>query len=106
MPLDFRAGLAMDFLDDEQSPHLVTTIVEGEHPNDGKEKFQVGLAYSFQKTFFLRAGYKFNYDVQRFTFGAGINYPIGNTLGSINYAYVDFGELTQVHMLSLGFTFE
>jgi hypothetical protein len=102
LPLDFRAGVAMDFLDYEQSPHLLTVIVEGDHPNDGKEKFHLGISYCFDNTFFLRGGYKFNYDVQQFTFGAGISHPIGNTVATINYAYVDFGELTRVHMISLG----
>lgn len=105
MPLDFRAGIAMDFLDEEGSPHLLTAIVEGDLPNDGREKFHLGASYSFDGMFFVRAGYKFNYDVQRFTFGAGITYPIGSTVGTINYAYVDFGELTQVHTFSLGFSF-
>jgi hypothetical protein len=105
MPLDFRAGIAMDFLDEEGSPHLLTAIVEGDHPNDGKEKFHLGLSYGFDKIFFIRTGYKFNYDVQKFTFGVGITYPFGSTQGSINYAYVDFGELTQVHSFSLGFSF-
>jgi hypothetical protein len=104
MPLDFRAGIAMDFLDDEGSPHLLTVIVEGDHPNDGREKFHLGASYGFEGRFFLRGGYKFNYDVQRFTFGAGVNYPFGETLGSISYAYVDFGELSQVHMFSFGFS--
>ncbi|HOJ08076.1 MAG: PorV/PorQ family protein [Ignavibacteriota bacterium] len=105
MPLDFRAGIAMDFLDEPGSQHLLTAIFESNHPNDGKEKFHFGISYAFDKMFFLRAGYKLNYDVQRFTFGAGINYPIGSTRGTINYAYVDFGELTQVHTFSLGFSF-
>jgi len=105
MPLDFRAGIAMDFLDEKGSPHLLTAIVEGDHPNDGREKFHIGLSYAFEVIFFVRAGYKFNYDVQQFTFGAGITYPIGSTFGTVNYAYVDFGELTQVHMFSLGFSF-
>ncbi len=104
MPLDFRAGIAMDFFDGEGSPHLLTTIIEGDHPNDGREKFHLGLSYAFDSMFFVRAGYKFNYDVQKFTFGFGITYPIGSTIGTINYAYVDFGELTQVHMFSLGFS--
>jgi hypothetical protein len=104
MPLDFRAGIAMDFFDDEGSPHVMTVVVEGDHPNDGKEKFHLGASYAFEKVFMIRCGYKFNYDVQRFTFGAGINYSIGGTLSTINYAYVDFGELTQVHMFSLGFS--
>jgi hypothetical protein len=102
MPLDFRAGIAMDFFDEIGSPHLLTFIIEGNHPNDGREKFQLGISYAFDGKFFIRGGYKFNYDVQKFTFGAGINYPIGNLITTINYAYVDFGELTQVHMLSFG----
>jgi len=105
LPLDFRVGLAMDFMDEEQSPHLLTVTMEGDHPNDGKEKFNLGASYSFEKTIFLRCGYKFNYDVQRFTFGAGLNYSSGRTIGTVNYAYVDFGELTHVHMISLGFAF-
>ena len=105
MPLDIRAGIAMDFLDDDQGPHLLTVVAEGEHPNDGTEKFNLGVSYAFDKTFYLRGGYKFNYDVQKFTFGAGINYPIGPCLGSLNYAYVDFGVLSHVHMFSLGFSF-
>lgn len=105
MPLDFRAGIAMDFFDESGSPHLLTVIAEGDHPNDGKEKFHLGVSYAFDKTFFIRGGYKFNYDVQKFTFGVGITYPIGSTIGALNYAYVDFGELTQVHMFSLGFSF-
>lgn len=105
MPLDFRAGMAMDFLDDDGSPHLLTVVIEGDHPNDGKEKFHIGTSYSFERTFFVRGGYKFNYDVQKFTFGAGVNYTIGTTNSSVNYAYVDFGELTQVHMFSIGFSF-
>lgn len=105
MPLDFRAGIAMDFFEDQGRMHLLTVTVEGDHPNDGREKFHIGTSYAFDEIFFIRGGYKFNYDVQRFTFGTGINYPFGETLGSINYAYVDFGELTQVHMFSLGFSF-
>lgn len=105
MPLDLRAGIAMDFLDDEASPHLLTVVAEGDHPNDGKEKFHLGVNYVFDETVFLRGGYKFNYDVQRFTFGAGVTYLLGGILGTINYAYVDFNELTQAHVFSLGFSY-
>jgi hypothetical protein len=105
MPLDLRAGIAMDFLDDEGSPHLLTVVVEGDHPNDGREKFHVGANYSFDNVLSLRGGYRFNYDEQRFTFGAGISYPFGGVQGTINYSFLDFGDLTQVHMFSLGFSF-
>ncbi len=105
MPLDLRAGIAMDFLDEKDSPHLLTIVVEGDHPNDGLEKFHAGASYSFDNSFFIRTGYKFNYDEQRFTFGAGVSYPVAGVLSTINYAYVDFGALTQVHMFSIGFAF-
>jgi hypothetical protein len=105
MPFDFRGGLAMDFLNVEGSPHLLTIVAEGDHPNDGTEKFHLGGSYSFDKTFFLRFGYKFNYDVQKYTFGVGLNFAVGETMGSLNYAYADFGELTRVHLLSFGFSF-
>ena len=105
MPLDFRAGIAMDFFDEPESEHLLTVVLEGDHPNDGREKMHLGASYVYDEILFLRGGWKFNYDVQRFTFGAGVNYPMGVTVGSISYAYVDFGELTQVHMFSLGFSF-
>jgi hypothetical protein len=105
LPLDFRAGIAMDFLEGEQSPHLLTVVLEGDYPNDGPEKIHLGASYGYDNTFFLRAGYKFNYDVQGLTFGAGVMYPIGDIVAKVNYAYVDFGVLTQVHMLSLGIAY-
>lgn len=105
MPLDLRAGLAMDFMDEQDSPHLLTVVVEGDHPNDGREKIHIGASYSFDDVLSLRGGYKFNYDEQRFTFGAGVSYPFAGVQGTINYAYVDFGDLTNVHMFSLGFSF-
>jgi hypothetical protein len=105
LPLDFRAGVAMDFFDDPGSKHVVTALLEGEHPNDGTEKIHLGVSYCFDGILFLRGGYKFNYDVQRYTLGGGISYPIGTSVATINYAYVDFGVLTQVHMITLGFAF-
>jgi hypothetical protein len=104
MPLDFRVGVAMDLFDDVESPHLLVLAVDGDHPNDGPEKFHIGGEYSFQKTFFLRGGYKFNYDEQGLTLGAGVHYPVTDLKLTVNYAYVNFGALTQVHMFSLGIT--
>lgn len=102
MPLDFRLGVAMDFLDEPNSKNLLTVSVDGNHPNDGPEKLRLGVEYTFAKIFSIRGGYKFNYDEESFTFGAGINYPVLNYGLYFHYAYVDFGLLQQVHMLSLG----
>jgi len=105
MPLDFRVGFAMDFLQAEGSPHLLTVVIDGDHPNDGPEKLHLGAEYMFDKNFSLRGGYKFNYDEQSFTLGAGLNYSLIGSTACLNYAYVDFGALKQVHMFSIGVKF-
>lgn len=105
MPIDFRVGVAMDFGDAAKSPHLTTVVVEGDHPNDGQEKLHFGVDYTFQQKVALRGGYKLNYDEQSFTFGAGVNHDLHNTKIALNYAYVDFGALKQVHMFSFGLSF-
>jgi hypothetical protein len=106
MPIDFRLGLAYDVLEGRSgSPHFLAAAVEGNHPNDGPEKVQMGVEYSFQKIFFLRGGYKFNYDEQGLTLGAGIHYAPAGFSGTLNYAYVDFSVLRQVHTFSFGFAF-
>lgn len=104
MPIDFRIGVAMDFFDYEGSPHLLTLSLEGDHPNDGPEKINSGAEYSFQDIFFLRGGYKFNYDEEGLVLGVGLKYDISGFTGRFNYAYVDFGNLNKVHMIQLGFS--
>lgn len=105
MPLDFRVGLAMDFFEDENSPHFLTVSVEGTHPNDGPEKINTGIEYTLARILSFRGGYRFNYDEESFTFGGGLRYSIGDMGARLNYAYLDFGRLENVHMFSLGITF-
>lgn len=101
-PVDFRVGVGMDFFGEADSIQQLTVSVEGDHPNDGPEKVHVGGEYTFLRQFSLRAGYKFNYDEQGLTLGAGV---VANLMGvgmKVNYAFVNFGNLKQVHMFSLG----
>ena len=102
MPLDFRIGMAMDFLDGEGSNQMLTLMAEASHPNDGPERLNLGAEYVFGGILALRGGYRANYDEESFTFGGGLNYDTDSFAGSINYAFVDFGLLESVHMFSLG----
>ena len=52
-----------------------------------------------------RAGYKFNYDEEGLTFGAGLNLNVGSANVIFDYGYVDFGHLDFVQMFSLGLAF-
>lgn len=105
MPVDFRVGLSMDFFENADDPHAVTVSVEGIHPNDGPEHVNTGLEYSLFDVLALRGGYRFNYDEESFTFGGGLNHSFGGIGLRLDYAYVDFGRLSNVHMFSLGASF-
>jgi hypothetical protein len=104
MPVNFRLGLTYDIIEPaKDNKHVLTSFLEGVHPNDGPERVHAALEYNFINIFYLRGGYKFNYDEQGFTAGAGINYNMEGVTGRIDYAYLDYGRLDSVHLFTLGF---
>ncbi len=106
MPIDFRMGIAYDFLEGTNgNPHKLTGYLEGVHPNDAPERIHTALEYTFLKIFSLRAGYKFNYDEQGLTLGGGLNFDMSGIKGRIDYAYLDYGRLNSVHLFTIGFGF-
>jgi len=104
MPLELRGGIAYDFLEQDDDPHVLTLVLDGKVASDSPEKIHIGTEYIFNNQFSLRAGYKINYDEEALTIGLGLIFPAGSQQYSVNYAYLDFGALTQVHMFSLGWT--
>lgn len=105
MPLELRGGIAYDWLDGSTTPHFLTTILEGRVPSDGVEKIHIGSEYTYSNLFSVRGGYRFNYDEEGLTLGLGFHFPVGSFDCSLNYAYLDYGALTQVNMFSFGLTF-
>lgn len=104
MPLEMRAGLAFDIIEKGTGPHLLTAMADGKVSSDGPEKINLGLEYVYNDLLAVRSGYRVNYDEEGLTLGAGLNFPIAAQQYSLNYAYLDFGSLKQVHMFSLGWT--
>ena len=108
LPLNFDFGVAMDLLqipEDAQSNSELTLAVDWQHPRDFSERLHAGLEYGFLETFYIRTGYKFNYDEEGFTAGLGVNYDI-SAVGTVraDYAYADFGEFFDaVHRITIGF---
>src|SRR5205823_4511986 len=49
----------------------------------------------------LRSGYNFNADELKFSAGAGLYANVGQTHGSVDYAYTDGGFLGAINRLSL-----
>jgi long-subunit fatty acid transport protein len=104
LPINFKFGGSINLV--EQTDHLVTFAAEGSHPSDNLEKYNTGLEYTFKSRFSLRAGHRFNYDEDGFTAGGGLMVPFGEESEiRVDYAFQDFGILTQVHRFSLAFAF-
>lgn len=107
MPIDFRLGVGYDFIEyNESSQQRLSAYLEGVHPNDGPERIHAAAEYSMMNILILRAGYKFNYDEQGLTIGGGVNFNMGSMNGRIDYAYLDYGRLTSVHLFTVGFALQ
>jgi hypothetical protein len=104
MPLTFRLGLAFDLF--ESVDNRWTVSVEAKHPNDNNQQASMGMEYCYQQRYFLRGGYKLNYEEQGLTLGGGLRAPVGESKDIIfDYAWSDFGRLDSVHRFSVGFQF-
>ena len=106
LPLTFRIGMAMglmDFFGGQESIHDLTMSVEAIHPRDFGERVHMGLEYGLNEMFFLRGGYKTNYDQEDFTVGGGFQYQYGAQILSLDYSYVTFENFDGVHMFSFDF---
>jgi hypothetical protein len=100
MPATFKFGVSMNLI--ETPGQVVTVATEFRHPADTDEKINIGAEYSLKDMYFLRAGYKMNYDEESFAAGAGARVAVG-TLGlvGIDYSYSDFGHLGAIHRMSM-----
>jgi hypothetical protein len=106
MPMWFALGLALDVIESKtDNPHRLIVAAEYVLPNDGLDKVNVGTEYAFMDMFFLRAGYRFNYDVEGLTLGAGLDYNLAGMQLKIDYAFLDVGLFKQLHMFTIGMGF-
>jgi len=107
LPLLFRVGLAWDAM--HTNTHRVVISADASHPNDNHEYINTGIEYSFRELLSFRGGYRNLFESESehsFTAGAGINLRIDQNLRAIfDYAYADFGRLTQTHWFTLNLLF-
>ncbi len=107
LPLVFTMGLSYKAFDNDM--HKLTIDIDAHHPSDNYESVSVGGEYIFKDVLSLRAGYKslFLKDAEEtFAIGAGLKQQIlGNIAFHIDYAYQEFGRLTNIQKLSIGVDF-
>ena len=102
--MSFRVGLAYDI---DMGPKSVLTLTtELKHPNDNIRQGAIGAEWGFSEQFFLRGGYKFNYDEEGLALGGGLSTKVSNsTCLVVDYAWQDFGRLQSTQRFSVGFVF-
>lgn len=108
VPLVFRVGIAADlvgpnglFLSGHEDNQLRAAF-DIFHPNDYGQQIHVGMEYEFMHLLSLRGGYKFNYDNDGLTLGAGLQHALGDLGLSVDYSYGSMGTyLGYVQRISL-----
>lgn len=106
IPLLLRIGIAMNLLSmfSNMEGQSFEIAVEASRPNDYSERVNVGCEYSFRNLFYMRTGYRFNYDEGNFSAGFGLASTVTNLNLKIDYAYSDYGDaFGAVHRVSFGF---
>ena len=109
-PLMFRLGAAADLLGPDallgtDAQNRVTLAYDILQPNDYQQQMHAGLEYCYGGMFALRGGYKFNYDSDGLTLGAGVMTDLLGPALRFDYSYGRMGDyLGTAHRLSLGVT--
>jgi len=104
VPIMFRVGSSVNVYD--RDVHRVTAAFDFTHPPDNAERASWGIEYGYNDYFFLRGGYKFNYDSEGLCAGLGIKFPTSVTSNSrLDYAYTDMKALGAAHRFSVTMSF-
>jgi len=108
IPLTFRFGFSIEvnqIFFPESLYHKLLFAWDGLHPRDSGERQHYGLEYSYLGRYFLRAGYKANYDREDFSAGAGANINVYGLWIQVDYAYSHFEVFNSVNRFSIGLKF-
>jgi len=79
----------------------VTLAVNGTHPNDDSEKLNIGCEYAFREMLFVRGGYSNGYDLNQYSYGAGMKINLYSQYLMLDYAMVPYGDLATVHTFTI-----
>jgi len=108
LPLVLRMGLAMDvmkIIQPDNDAVALNIAVDALHPNDYTERLHFGAELIYQNMFSLRGGYKFNYDVENFSFGLGFKFDLAGYAASLDYAYTNAEYFGHIDRFGMRFSF-
>jgi hypothetical protein len=103
LPTNFQFGMSMNAIDGDDHKLLVSfTAVK---PNEGEPQAQVGGEWNYQKTFFLRGGYRLNYSTATYSLGAGVAFGMAGLGMRADYAFSNYTTLGGTHRFGIGMSF-
>lgn len=100
MPAVLKLGAAMEIFGNFSSEYRLTTIFEAIHPNDGDEKINSGLEFSWRNIFSIRGGYKFFYDEETYSLGIGLSSEPYVPF-SFDFSISNYGRLGNIFRITL-----
>jgi len=104
LPTIFRVGMSMYLLESATQRFLASG--EFQHPPDNAERACAGVEYSLSNFAFLRGGWYFRYDQERFGLGGGLKTPVGTHPEiQADYSYTENSDLPAVHRISVDLAF-
>lgn len=102
LPFFYNLALAMEVIGKEGDPLYLTAAYEHVFYRDYGERDHVGGELWLQNILALRAGYKFHYDVETWSVGAGLNLNVSEDRElSVDVSYSDIGGKIQERPLRL-----
>ncbi|NUM82429.1 PorV/PorQ family protein [bacterium] len=115
LPAAVNFGASMELYRNEQN--AITGMLEQNINSFQASRTNMGLEYGFQNMFFARMGYTSTLKKDRdyktgkastagLTFGGGIDYKFNDNLGfTVDYGYLDMGQLDATHRFTVGIKF-
>jgi hypothetical protein len=92
LPLYFNVNTAMSLLGKQGGPVQLLLSAESAFATDYRDRYHVGSELWIADMLALRGGYKFFYDTEDWTIGAGLKLKIGARRILIDIAYSNFEE--------------
>jgi len=109
LPLSFSLGMAMNIFSTvmpENEDHNLTISVDTVQPRDYSDRIHIGGEYWYDNQIALRAGYKFNSDLENFATGIGVKRNFGSFTARLDYSYSPIeGVFDTVHRFSFGISY-
>lgn len=96
MPINYHMAVSDELIGKQGDPLYLTAAVETVYAVDYKQRYHVGGELWIANTLALRGGYKFNYDLEGYTLGAGVKLGrVGGRKLVLDVAYSDVSSLVQ-----------